>query len=308
MLDLHPLGGVYAAAVTPLKPDFTPDLASISPLLEWLAQRGCHGALLLGTTGEGPSFSPDERKDIFRAANAVRQVWPKFRLLAGTGTPSLEETISLTRLAFDLGMDGVVVLPPYYYRKVSDDGLYAWFSQLLKRAVPSGGALLGYHIPPVTGVPLSLDLLARLKDDFPDRFAGLKDSSADPDQARDLGARFGKDMLILNGTDRLFSQALAAGASGCITALANLFSPDLRKVWEAHRLGQTDLQAQARLSAARSVSERYPPAPPLLKALLARWHGFPAWAVRPPLLLHAEEAIEKAEKELAAALLTGQGQ
>jgi 4-hydroxy-tetrahydrodipicolinate synthase len=227
-------------------------------------------------------------------------------LLAGTGTPSLEETVSLTRLAFDLGMDGAVVLPPYYYRKISDDGLYAWYSQILKRAVPSGGVLLGYHIPPVSGVPLSVDLLARLKDDFPDRFAGLKDSSADPEQARDFGARFGKDLLILNGTDRLLSQALTAGASGCITALANLFSPDLRQVWESHRLGQPDPLPQARLSAARGVSERYPPAPPLLKALLAHWHGFPAWTVRPPLLPHSGEVIEKVEKELAAALLTGQ--
>ncbi len=301
MPDFHQLAGVYAAVVTPLRTDYTPDLASIPPLLDWLAQRGCHGALLLGTTGEGPSFAQEERGAIFQAGLEVRQRQPGFRLLAGTGTPSLEETISLTRLAFDLGMDGVVALPPYYYRKVSDDGLFAWFSEVLRRSVPSGGALLGYHIPPVSGVPLSPDLLARLKDAFPDQFAGLKDSSADADQAKMLGERFGNEFLILNGTDRLLSLALEAGASGCITALANLCSPDLRQVWDSYRLGHPDGEAQNRLNVARSVTERYPPAPPLIKALLNRLHGFPRWAVRPPLLPISDEVLQKAEAELEIA-------
>jgi 4-hydroxy-tetrahydrodipicolinate synthase len=116
-----------------------------------------------GTTGEGPSFSPTERLEALRSALLVRQKHPQFRLLFGTGTPSLEETASLTRAAFDLGVDGVVVLPPYYFRKVSDDGLMAWFSQVIETAVPAGGALLGYHFPNMSGVPLSLDLPGRLK-------------------------------------------------------------------------------------------------------------------------------------------------
>jgi 4-hydroxy-tetrahydrodipicolinate synthase len=307
MADFHKLAGVYAAALTPLRPDFasnfTPDLDSIPLLLDWLAQRGCHGALLLGTTGEGPSFAPQERLAILRAACAVRQRRPDFRLLAGTGTPSLEETIELTRAAFDLGMDGVVVLPPYYFRKVSDEGLFAWFSEVLRRAVPAGGMLLGYHIPPISGVPISPELIERLIGAFPSQFAGLKDSSGDADYARLLGERFGQDLLLLNGTDRLLSLALQAGASGCITALANLCAPDLRRVWDSHRQGQPDGEAQARLNLARSVTERYPPAPPLLKALLSRKHGFPRWAVRPPLLPAADEIIEKAENEIEHAFL-----
>jgi len=165
--------------------------------------------------------------------------------------------------------------------------------------VPAGGVLLGYHIPSVSGVPLSLELLARLKDAFPDRFAGIKDSSADAEYARQLGNRFAKDLLVLNGTDRLFTQALKAGASGCITALANLFSPDLRKIWEAHLRGETDPTAQERLNAARSVLEKYPPTPPLLKMLLARWYHFPQWAVRPPLLPVPPEIAEQITAEMA---------
>jgi 4-hydroxy-tetrahydrodipicolinate synthase len=234
---------------------------------------------------------------MFRAALEIRQARPGFRLLLGTGTPSLEETVELTRAAFDLGADGVVVLPPYYFRKVNDDGLLAWFSQILQRSVPAGGALFGYHIPPITGVGFSFELLARLKDAFPDRFAGIKDSSADAQHAREVGQRFGTDLVILNGTDRLFSLALRAGASGCITALGNLFSLELCRVWDAHQRGETDEIAQTRLNAARAVSESYPPAPPLLKMMISRWHGFPLWTVRPPLLSMRAEIASKATAE-----------
>jgi 4-hydroxy-tetrahydrodipicolinate synthase len=287
------LCGVYAAALTPLQPDFSPALDDLVNLLDFLAQRGCHGALLLGTTGEGPSFSPSERLEILKAALAVRQKHPDFRLLAGTGTPSLDETARLNHMAFDLGYDGVVVLPPYYFRKATDDGLFAWFSQVIQRSVPEGAALLGYHIPGVTGVPLSLDLLARLKDAFPDRFAGLKDSSSDADMAWNLGQRFGKDLLVYSGTDSLFSLALENQASGCITALANLFSPDLRKVWDAFQAGDSDWQSQSRLDQARLIMNRYPPNPPLYKALLARLGYFPQWSVRPPLLPHSDELLDQ---------------
>ena len=297
MTTAHRLSGVYAAALTPLKPNFSPDPEALPSLLDFLNQRGCHGALLFGTTGEGPSIAPKERLLMLRAAMKYRQAHPTFRLLFGTGTPSFEETVELTKNAFDLGVDGVVVLPPYFFRKVSDDGLLYWFSQVIQRAVPAGGALLGYHIPPVTGVALSFDLLRRLKDAFPDRFAGIKDSSADLEHASNLGKNFGNDLVVLNGTDRLFSHALQAGASGCITALGNLFSPALRRVWDAHLRGEKDDQAQARLNAARALSESYPSVPSLLKMLLARWYHFPIWPVCPPLLSMPPDTAEKARVE-----------
>ena len=297
----QPLSGVYAAALTPINQDGTIAVGDLLRLLDFLAGRGCHGALLLGTTGEGTSFAPDERRAIFTAALGVRQAHPEFHLLAGTGTPSLEETIQLTRLAFNLGFDGVVVLPPYYYKKVPDDGLLAWYSQVIERAVPAGGALFGYHFPGISGVGLSLDLLSRLKDAHPERFAGLKDSSGDPEHASQIGLRFGEDLLVLTGSDRLFGHALQNSAGGCITALANLYSPDLRRLWQAFRDGDgaTQAQAQDRLSAARKVLERYPPAPPLLKAMMARLHGFPEWAVRPPLLPLSAQLADQADSEFA---------
>lgn len=280
---MHPLAGVYAAAVTPLTPNDTPDLEALPDLLTFLAERGAHGALILGTTGEGPSFSPQERLAIYRTATQVRQTHPNFRLLAGTGTPSWTETADLTRSAFDLGFDGVVVLPPYYIRTAPEDGLFTWFRRVITRAVPTDGYLLAYHIPQVSGVGVSLDLLARLKDAFPQRFAGLKDSTGDPQHARALGERFGDDLLALSGNDRLLTHALQHHAGGCITALANLHSPDLRRVWDTFQQGQPDAEAQARLDAARAELDSHPPAPVYLKRQLHRQHGFPLWPVRPPL-------------------------
>ena len=253
------LAGVYAAVVTPLKPDLSPDLDGLTGLIQFLANRGCHGLLLLGTTGEGPSFSRDERLLIYKTAADARQNIPDFHLLAGTGTPGLEDTIFLTHSAFDLGYEGVVVLPPYYYKKTTDDGLFTWFGQVLDKAVPGDGLLFGYHIPPVSGVSLSLDLLARLKDAFPMKFAGIKDSSGDPDWLRALGKRFGTDLLVFNGNDKLFSLALQANAAGCITAMANLLSPLHRLVWDSFQAGDPEEITQDKLSSAREVLDRYQP-------------------------------------------------
>ena len=172
----HPLAGVYAAAVTPLRsPDSPPDLDAIPGLMRFLASRGCHGAVLFGTTGEGPSFSAAERGAVMRAV--MDDPLDGFRVIAGTGTPSLSETIELTRLAFDLGYDAALVVPPYYFTKASDEGLFQWFSALIRKAVPSDRYLIGYHIPPLIGVGFSIELMARLKDAFPVQFAGIKDSS-----------------------------------------------------------------------------------------------------------------------------------
>ena len=294
------LSGVYAAALTPLNLDFTIALEDVLPLLDFLAKRGCHGALLFGTTGEGPSFSPGERLLLMREALKIRQAHPDFRLLAGTGTPSLEETIKLTRATFELGFDGVVVLPPYYYGSATDEGLHNWYGQVIENSVPPGGALLGYHIPAMSGVDLSIGLLSRLKDNYPNNFAGIKDSSGDPTHAQRLGEFFGDELLVLNGNDRLFSHALHHSASGCITALANLRSPDLRLVWDAQQRGQSDDPAQARLVANREIMERYLPAPPLLKAMYARLHNFPRWALKPPLLPLSPEIESQAAEEFIA--------
>ncbi len=296
MSMLHPLAGVYAAAVTPLKVGGEFDLDGLLDLLRFLAGRGVHGVLLFGTTGEGPSFSPEERLLLWQHALRIREDFPQFRLLAGCGTPSLSETEFLIRSAFDLGFDGVVVLPPYYFRTASEEGLFRWFAHLLHHAVPSDGYLLGYHIPNVAGIGFSLELLTRLKEAFPTRFAGIKDSSHDAAFAHALGERFGSDLLVLTGTDSHFQLALENGAQGCITAAANLISPDLRALWDARLRGEDVSPIQERITHRRHILEKFPPFPPLIKALLARLYGFPRWDVRPPLLpLPPEKEVQASE-------------
>ena len=301
MTSQHPLAGVYAAAVTPLReqPDSTPDLESLPLLMKFLASRGCHGIVLFGTTGEGPSFSPTEREMLMRAAREAREreAIPGFRLIAGTGTPSLSETIDLTKLAFDLGYDGVLVVPPYYFRKATDDGLFAWFSEVIKKSVPSNGFMLGYHIPNVAGIGFSMELLARLKDSFPTQFAGLKDSSHDANLARNLGEKFGSDLAVFTGTDSYLQLAMQNKAAGCITALANIISPDLREVWDSINDGKDSREAQARVKKQRDILDKYPPFPPTLKALLHRLHGFPRWSVRAPLEVISPEMEELVVQE-----------
>lgn len=284
MGNVNHIRGVFAAIVTPLKPDFSPDLDGLVDLINFISKRGCHGLLFMGTTGEGPSFSIQERLVVYKAAAAAREHLPELKLLAGTGTPSLEDTVFLTKSVFDLGFDGVVVLPPYYFRKTTDEGLFTWYSQVIHKSVPQDGAFLGYHIPPVSGISLGVDLLSRLKDSFPDIFLGIKDSSGDPEWARLLGAQFGDDLCVLNGNDRLFSLALYSHASGCITALANVLSPLHRLIWDNFQEGVDDNLIQERLSRAREVLDQYPPMPPVLKVILSKLHGFPLWKVKPPML------------------------
>src|SRR5262245_14744785 len=261
----HPLAGVYAAAVTPLINTSNLDLEASFQLMSFLASRGCHGAVLFGTTGEGPSFSPAEQESLFRTVQAYRHLLPGFRLIAGTGTPSLTETIDLTHLAFDLGYDAALVVPPYYFRKATDNGLFNWFSELIKKAVPADKYILGYHFPSVAGIGFSLELLQRLKDAFPTQFAGIKDSSHDADLARNLGEEFGSDLVVLTGTDTYLQMAMENKAAGCITAPANLISPDLRAVWDGILGGQDITPAQKRVDEQRHILEKYPPFPPTLK-------------------------------------------
>ena len=295
----HILSGVYAAAVTPLKSDSFPDLEAVAPFLNFLASRGCAGALIFGTTGEGPSFSPAEREAVWHAALKVREQFPDLKLFAGTGTPSLTETIDLTKLAFDLSFDAVVTLPPYYFRKANDDGLFNWFEQVIHKAVPSDGFLFGYHIPSAAGIGFSIELLSRLKDSFPSQFAGIKDSSHDEAFARALGETFGADLTVFNGIDSDFTLALQNHAAGCITALANIISPDLREIYGAFISGKDTSTMQKKVSEQRHILEKYQPFPPLLKALLARLYNQPRWFVRPPLVEMSNEDEEKVIREFA---------
>ena len=294
----HPLAGVYAAAVTPLKTDQTIAVDDIPPYLTFLAERGCHGALLLGTTGEGPSFSLQERLVIFEAATSVWEIYPEFRLLAGTGTPSLEETVILSKAAFDMGYQGVVVLPPYYYHQATEDGLFHWFQEVIDKGVPVNGFLLGYHFPTQSGVPIPLNVVRRLREQYPDRFAGFKDSTGNAEHTHQIGRTLDRGLAALVGNGTLLAKVLQAGASGCITASANVLSPTLRKIWDNHQEGINTKREQAFINQQREILGRFLPFPISMKALLSAKFGFPNWAVRPPLRPFSSDQVNRLIREI----------
>jgi 4-hydroxy-tetrahydrodipicolinate synthase len=151
----------------------------------------------------------------------------------------------------------------------------------------------------MTGVSFSLDLLARLKDAFPVQFAGIKDSSHDEAFAVELGQRFGKDLLVLNGTDSYLHHALKNHAQGAITAPANIISDGLREVWDLFQAGKDPTEAQARVTEQRHILEKYMPFPVVLKALLPRLFELPRWSVKPPLEEMDEEKAEQAWQEFS---------
>ena len=138
-----------------------------------------------------------------------------------------------------------------------------------------------------------------MKDAFPTQFAGIKDSSHDEAYSAALGQRFGRDLLVLNGTDSHFHHALKNHAQGAITALANLFSEDLREIWDLYHEGKDPSEAQARVAEKRHILEKYIPFPPILKALLHHQHDMPRWTVKPPLEEMDEKMVEQVLKELA---------
>ena len=285
--------GIYCAAVTPMRGEQI-DIDALQKHLTTLAAEGCDGVLLMGTTGEGPSLSQAEREAIMKAAVDADT---GLKLLAGTGTPSLPETIQATRRAFELGVEGVVVVPPYYFRNAPAEGLRAFYATVIKQAVPEGGALLAYHIPPVSGVAVPRDILAPLVDEFGPRMAGVKDSGGHLDYSIDMASNL-PSLDVFVGSERLLLAGLQAGAVGCITAGANVLAPYCAAVYRAWKDGQPAEGLQDRLTAARLMIEAVAPAPATYKGLLALRHGGDGWNVRLPLLDHPAEIIDQLAERL----------
>ena len=273
------LRGVVPAVVTPLNSNDIPDLEALYQHIRALIDEGSHGILLLGTTGEGPSMGIAERQAILEAG--VAAAGDKF-VMVGTGTASLSDTITLTRRAYELGADVTVILPPFYYKTVPDRGVLDYYRRLFAEAVPDDGLVMVYHIPQVTHVPISFNLLEELISVSDGRLVGVKDSSGDAEHARELCRRF-PDLNIFVGSDRLLLAGLQVGADGCITAGSNVLGPLAVDVYRAYATGDPAEPLQERLTAARLVFERYQPFPAGLKSLLALRYGGDSWNVRPPL-------------------------
>lgn len=288
------VSGVNCAAATPLNADLTPDLGLFTEHCRRLLAEGCHGIALLGTTGEANSFSVAERRLILEAA--LKAGIAGDQLIPGTGVAAGPETVELTRHALANGVSKVVMLPPFYYKGVSDEGLFAAYARIIEAIGDARLKIVLYHIPQVSAVPLSLALIGRLIAAFPDTVVGIKDSSGDLANMQAIAAAH-PGFAVLAGADPLLLPLLKSGGAGCITATSNLIAGSLRVIYDHTDNAGVVEPAQARINAWRALSNSYVQIP-TIKAMIGLKTGNAVWnRVRPPMLpLDAGQLAELRQK------------
>ena len=301
--DLHPRG-VFCAALTPVDADLRPDHARFVEHCRRLVADGCTGVAILGTTGEANSFSTGERKALLEAA--IEGGLKPQQLLPGTGVTALTETVELTRHALSMGVDTVVMLPPFYYKDVSEEGLFAAYAETIERVGDLRLRVVLYHIPQVSALPIPFGLIERLRARYPDTVVGIKDSAGKLDNMTVMVDRF-PGFAVLSGADPLMLPLLRAGGAGAITATTNLVAADLAYVYRHHAdpARAADVEAaQARVVAMRTLASVYAQMASL-KTLLAARTGHDGWRrLRPPLLsldaASAQDLLQRHDALLAS--------
>jgi 4-hydroxy-tetrahydrodipicolinate synthase len=269
------LSGVIAAVATPADAGGAPDTARATKLARFLLDNGCDGLNVLGTTGEATSFSLEQRKGVMTAYKQAGL--PLDRLMVGTGAAATADAVALTRHAAALGFAGALVLPPFYYKGVPDDGLVAYIETIVQATSAEPIPLYLYHFPQQSGLHWHVKLVRRLLDQFGTRIVGLKDSSGDMAYAREAAA-ISKSFAVFPSTEAVLIEARNGAFAGCISATANC-NPDLcQRAWQ--------IGDQTALDAAVTIRKLFDGKALVsgVKALLAHIHGDPALArVMPPL-------------------------
>ncbi|HUI15026.1 MAG TPA: dihydrodipicolinate synthase family protein [Xanthobacteraceae bacterium] len=269
------LNGVIAAIATAVDDKGNPDCPRSTALARFLLDNGCDGLNVLGTTGEATSFSLDQRRRVMSAYAGAGL--PLDRMMVGTGAAAVADAIALTKHAAELGFAGALVLPPFYYKGVHDDGLVAYTDAILTATTAQPIPIYLYHFPAQSGLHWHVGLIRRLLDTFGERIVGLKDSSGDMAYAREAASILPR-FKVFPSTEAALPEARSGPFAGCISATANL-NADLCA--RAYRSGDTAALGEA--VAIRKLFDGKPLVPGI-KALLAHIHGDAHWArVEPPL-------------------------
>jgi 4-hydroxy-tetrahydrodipicolinate synthase len=277
--------GVLAAVLTPMREDLSVDRAAFAAHSRRLLDAGCHGLAIFGTTGEANSLSVDERIEAWQGL--VEDGIPADVMLPGTGACALPDAVRLSRAALALGASGVLALPPFYYKGVSDDRLRVFL----------------YHIPPMAQVGFTPELIGRLLDAYPGVVAGTKDSEGDAARVERVCREY-PQLAVFAGSERLLLDTLRWGGAGCISATVNVTARQTRDVYDLHEAGRdADADAeQARLTEARRFLEGFPPIP-ALKAIMREATGDDVWSnLRPPLDALDERRVSELLARLPAAV------
>ncbi|MGZ3321453.1 MAG: dihydrodipicolinate synthase family protein [Xanthobacteraceae bacterium] len=289
------LQGVIAAIATAVDDKGEPDCARSTALARFLLANGCDGLNVLGTTGEATSFSLEQRKRVMSAYSEAGL--PLDRLMVGTGAASVADAVALTRHAAELGFAGALLLPPFYYKGVPDDGLFAYVEIIVRATAAEPIPIYLYHFPAQSGLPWHVKLVGRLVASFGTRIVGLKDSSGDMAYAREA-TKVAPGFKVFPSTEAVLMEARAGAFAGCISATANLNADLCARAW---RDGDADALAAA--VAIRKLFDGKQLVPGV-KALIAHIHDDAGWArVQPPLSAFSpsdEAAVSSAYDSLRA--------
>lgn len=274
--------GVWSPAVTPIDERLDPDSRRFVNHVKWLLENGCHGVALFGSTGEATSFSVDERMQLLDAV-VEAGVSPR-RLMVGTGCCALTDSVRLTTHAVQCGCSKLLMLPPFYYKNLSDEAIFSSYAEVIERVGASKLRIFLYHFPKLSGIPITSGAIDRLLDAYPKAVAGVKDSSGNVEHLDGLVTRY-PDLCIFPGTEKLLLHGLRTGAVGCITATANVNAAGIRTTFDAWRDGETGVDAlQAAATSIRETIESFPMVP-ALKYLVSEMHDDTSWLqMRPPFL------------------------
>lgn len=288
--------GVFAAALTPFTQDLEPNTEAFVAHCRWLLENGCDGLAPLGTTGEANSMTAKQRLSLIEAV--AEAGLPMERMIAGGGSCALGEAVHMAKFLVGLGCAGVLTLPPFYYKNPSEDGLFAFFSELIQRVGDDRYRLYLYHFPQMSAVPFPPSLVARLIKEYPGTIAGLKDSSGDWSYTEHL-LKEHPGFGVFSGTETFLLDNLRHGGAGCISATTNLTGPLARLVHENWQ-GDTADELQASLTEVRETLQAYPMIL-ALKVLKARLSGDDGWLnTMPPNMPLSAEQVTKLMAELDA--------
>ena len=280
--------GVLAPVITPFHADLSVDAEALLRQCQWLLSQNA-GLAVFGTNSEANSLSVDEKVALLEALAAGGI--DTSRMMPGTGCCALPDTVALTRAAVRLGCSGTLMLPPFYYKGVSDEGLYRSYAEVIERTGDARLRIYLYHIPPVAQVGLSADLIERLLRDYPGIIAGIKDSSGDWSNTAAMHERQWDDFRIFVGSESLLLANMQAGGAGCISATANVNPAAIHDLYQNWQAADAEAKQQA-LSDLRGVVQQYAMLP-ALKAIVAQFSGQPNWrTVRPPLIALDDPEVE----------------
>jgi len=289
------LRGVLAPVLTPFDRKLEPDAGAFIAHCRWLTEQGASLAIF-GTNSEAASLSVDERLALTDAVLAAGI--PASRMMPGTGACSIRDAVALTRHAVSNGAAGVLMLPPFYYKGVSDDGLFAYYSEVIEQVADPRLAVYLYHIPQMTQVPITLALIERLLKRYGRTIAGAKDSSGDWNNSKAMIEAFGDAGFdVFPASESLLSNALAIGGAGCISATVNVNPSGVRAVFDRWSMADGPL-LQRKADAIRAIFQALPMIP-AMKRTLARFSEHATWSiVRPPLVAIDDTIANKLRGDL----------